>query len=88
MPEGESLHKGLTQLSLSPKLVVMTKLPASEDLLFTADVAALKKVDVRTVHRWVRTGKLKPAVTPRGATRALIFHRADVEALLPQDVAS
>lgn len=65
----------------------MTKLPAPEDLLFTADVAALKKVDVRTVHRWVRTGKLKPAVTPRGATRALIFRRADVDALDTEKVA-
>jgi DNA-binding transcriptional MerR regulator len=52
-----------------------------DELLYTADVAKIHGVDVRTVHRWVETGKLKPAARGRGLRGSLVFHRSDVDAL-------
>ena len=58
-------------------------LPMSNlELIPTAEVAAMAGRDVRTVNRWVLTGKLKPAVQTPGTRGARMFHVADVEALL------
>lgn len=51
------------------------------DLLSTAEVADLRRVHVRTVHRWVATGRLTPALKLPGGTGAYLFNRSDVEAL-------
>lgn len=49
------------------------------ELLTTAQVAALKGVSVRTVARWVETGKLTPAVKIPGRTGAYLFTPDDIE---------
>lgn len=46
----------------------------------TQEVAVLFRVDVTTVRRWSREGRLKPRRTPGG--RQLRFLRSEVEALL------
>lgn len=51
------------------------------DLIYTADVAELLGVDVRTVHRMVKRGDLIPAAIGRGKRGSMVFRRADVEAL-------
>lgn len=52
---------------------------ADADLLSTQEVAAIFKVGVSSVTRWVRKGTLAPAFwTPGGHAR---FRREDVEAL-------
>jgi excisionase family DNA binding protein len=51
------------------------------DLLTTAQVADLRGVSVRTIHRLVADHKLTPAVKLPGGTGAYLFHRDDVEAL-------
>lgn len=52
-----------------------------DDLLYTVEVAEMRQVDVRTVHRWVRAGLLKPAARGRGLRGTLVFRKADVDAL-------
>jgi excisionase family DNA binding protein len=49
------------------------------ELLTTAQVAALKGVSVRTVARWVETGKLTAAVKIPGKTGAYLFTPDAVE---------
>lgn len=44
-----------------------------------AEVADLFRVDVHTVQRWAKTGKLPHILTPSGHRR---FPRADIEARL------
>lgn len=51
------------------------------DAITTAEVAALLGVDRRTVHRMVAAGTLSPTLKLPGRTGALLFARADVEAL-------
>ena len=58
------------------------------DLVTTAAVAALAGVDVATVNRWARKGRLPVAIKVPGFTGANLYHRADVEALLDTPVAS
>ena len=60
--------------------------PEPDDLLTTAEVAALARVDISTVARWARDGQLLPAQkTPGGHRR---FRRSDVLAALdPKPVA-
>lgn len=49
------------------------------DLVLTAEAATIIGVDVRTVHRWVDSGRLQPAVTaPVGTRPTYVFHRRDV----------
>jgi len=48
-------------------------------LLTPAEVAAAFKVDVKTVARWARAGKLHPVRTPGGHRR---YSRSEIEALL------
>lgn len=57
-------------------------MPNSEtpDLVFTAEASMIIGVDVRTIHRWVDSGKLPTAVAPTraGKSAPYVFHRADV----------
>jgi excisionase family DNA binding protein len=59
------------------------------DLIGTAETAAILGVHQQTVITWARNGRLTPAVKMPGTTGAILFHRADVEALrvLLQDTA-
>jgi DNA-binding transcriptional MerR regulator len=52
---------------------------SNDELLFTADVAARCGVTVRTVNRWVREGKLTPAMQAPGPKGARVFNAADLE---------
>lgn len=54
---------------------------ASTQLLSTADVAAEFDRTHVTISRWVRAGKLTPAVEGQGIRGARFFRRADVERL-------
>ncbi len=47
----------------------------------TSQVATLCGVTVRTVHRWVATGRIVPAHRLPGETGALLFDPADVDAI-------
>jgi len=54
----------------------------NERLLTPADVAALFRVDPKTVSRWVLAGRLTAIKTPGGHNR---FRRSEVRALLRGD---
>jgi excisionase family DNA binding protein len=54
---------------------------SNDVLLSTAEVAALRGVSPRTVNRWVRDGKLTPAVQAPGPKGARLFNAADLEAV-------
>lgn len=56
--------------------------PASVDLMPTRDVALLTGVDVATVNRWARTGRLVPVAKGPGRNGANLFARSDVAALV------
>lgn len=64
-------------------------MPVTEPVfLTTAEVAGLARVDVSTIQRWAKQGKL-PSINPGG--KSLRFRRADVEELLtpkPAEAAS
>jgi excisionase family DNA binding protein len=51
----------------------------AEELLTPAEVAAMWRVDTKTVNRWAKAGKLTSIRTPGGHRR---YRRAEVEALL------
>lgn len=53
--------------------------PATEYLLTTGEVAALLRVDAKTVGRWVLDGKITSIRTPGGQHR---FRQSDVRAIL------
>lgn len=56
-----------------------------ERLLTTREVAALFRVDEKTVRRWVDAGRLTVIRTPTG--RKLLFRESEVRAqLAPEDV--
>lgn len=57
---------------------------AGGDLLKTADVAKLAKVDVATVNRWAKSGRLPVAVQVPGETGARLFRRSDVDHVLDE----
>ena len=57
-------------------------MPNTDDLISVAEVAERTKVDRRTVHRWVESGRLVPALKIPGKTGAYLFRRSDVEALI------
>jgi len=68
---------------------VMTPITGNEhDILTSAEVAAIFRVDIKTVSRWDNTGHLKATFrTPGGHRR---YRRADVEkiiSLTPADTA-
>lgn len=57
----------------------MRKITVEEDLLTPAEVAALFRVDVKTVGLWAKAGKLTCIRTPGGHRR---YRTAEVERLL------
>lgn len=52
------------------------------NLIQTSDVAELTGRSVPTVARWVKEGKLTPALKGTGIRGAMWFRREDVNALL------
>lgn len=67
-----------------PKAVLTT----TADLVPTSEVAAMAKVDVATVNRWARQGRLQVVVKGPGRTGPNLYARSDVEALLREQAAS
>jgi excisionase family DNA binding protein len=57
-----------------------TRIPESEALLTPAEVAAMFRVDPKTVTRWAKSGKLTSIRTLGGHRR---YREAEVRALLP-----
>ena len=51
------------------------------DLIPTSEAARRLGRNVSTVHRWVRAGRLQPAVKTPGIRGARLFHAADVDRL-------
>ena len=60
-------------------MVVMNRLTDAEVLLTPAEVAALFRVDPKTVTRWAKAGKLTAIRTLGGHRR---YRQSDVQALL------
>ena len=58
-------------------------MPATEDLIGSAEAGQILDKTPRTIQRMVASGVLTPVVTLPGKTGAHLFSRADVEALLP-----
>lgn len=52
-----------------------------DSLLTAAQVAEIRGVTPKTVHRWAEAGRLPIATKLPGLRGAYLFHRADVEAL-------
>ena len=52
---------------------------SNDVLLSTAEVAKLRGVSPRTVNRWVREGKLVPAVRAPGPKGARLFRAVELE---------
>ncbi len=60
-------------------------MPETVDLIGSSDAASILGVDRSTLSRWVAFGKIKPVTrVGDGPKPALIFNRADVEALAAQ----
>lgn len=53
----------------------------TETLIGSAEVSDLLHIDRSTVSRWVKSGKLTPAIKGTGVRGELFFHRDDIEAL-------
>ncbi|MDR3033903.1 MAG: hypothetical protein LBV78_12495 [Kitasatospora sp.] len=49
------------------------------DLIVTAEAAAIAHVDVATINRWAKSGRLAVAAKLPGRTGANLYRRADVE---------
>lgn len=60
----------------------------SIDLVSSAQAATIHGVDVTTINRWAKSGRLRVVVKAPGRTGANLFDRAEVEALLPQPAVS
>jgi predicted site-specific integrase-resolvase len=54
-----------------------------DDLIPTALAAEIHGVDVATINRWARAGRLPVAIKFPGKTGGNLYRRSDVEALLP-----
>ena len=58
------------------------------ELIGTAEAAQILGKSHRTIHRLVKSGDLKPAMTaPGGPSGVFLFRRADVEALVNSSAA-
>lgn len=53
----------------------------TSDLVKAREAAERLGVDIRTIHRWVAAGRLTPVIVVPGYKGALLFARADIEAL-------
>lgn len=51
------------------------------DYLTTSQVAERLGLNVATINRWVRVGRLTPAMQYPGQRGARLFHAADIDAL-------
>lgn len=58
------------------------------DLLTSREVAQELGRDIRTVHRMVQRGDLRPVMQVPGYRGALLFNPADVEALVSREVSA
>lgn len=62
--------------------------PTEEPLIGTAEAAQILGKSHRTIHRLVKSGDLKPAMTaPGGPAGVFLFRKADVEALVNSNAA-
>ena len=52
------------------------------DLMLPSEVAAIFRVDPKTVTRWAKAGRIPVVKTPGGQCR---FRRGDVDAALEED---
>lgn len=53
-----------------------------EELIGTTETARILNKSNRTIHRWVKDGRLEPAVVaPGGFAGTWLFDRAEIEAL-------
>lgn len=57
----------------------MRDVPDHEDLLTPAEVAAMFRVDPKTVTRWAKAGRLSSIRTPGGHRR---YRESEIRALL------
>ena len=57
----------------------------SQTLVTTAEAAAALDRSVKTVTRWVESGRLTPVKRLPGKRGAMFFDAADIEALLAQE---
>lgn len=57
---------------------------AARDLIGSADVCAILRINRSTLSRWVAAGKLTPAQQLPGQTGAFLFQRDDIERLAPE----
>jgi excisionase family DNA binding protein len=64
-----------------PKVCVMPQAP-TVDLIGSAQACTLLGIDRSTLSRWVASGRLPLAMRLAGPNGALLFHRADVAALV------
>jgi Helix-turn-helix domain len=77
-------------LALGARSLYLVRMPKVEPLhsddewLTTAVVAALVGVDVATVNRWAKSGRLRVAVKLPGVRGPNLYRRADVDALLAE----
>lgn len=63
-------------------------MPNETDLVAVSEVAALLGKSVRTVHRMIQAGELKPVMKIGGGTGAYLFQRAEIEAAIEQRAAA
>jgi excisionase family DNA binding protein len=54
-----------------------------DELMTTAEVAALFRVDRRTPSKWAQAGRIRSIRTPGGKVRR--YRRSDIEKLLRED---
>lgn len=52
-----------------------------DDLIPTSEAAEYLRRDVRTIHRWVESGRLTPVFKAPGIRGVRLFRRSDIEAL-------
>ncbi len=72
----ESLFKGIQKQLNEIKENFQPKVP--DEYLTRNELAALLKVDLSTIHNWVKKGKL----IPLGIGSRVYFKRSDIESLL------
>lgn len=51
----------------------------TDDLITTAEAAAIKGTTVATINRWAASGRLPVAIKIPGRTGANLFRRTDIE---------